>query len=131
MKGLYRAALVFGLVAFATTSLEAAVTDTPADEPVRVVNNYGEMVRVYAEDSEGRLHHLGPVARGELVEFEIPGVIAADEFRIKVYPAEPTWSLQRDDFGVKTNLLNLQADSFITVWVEPELANTVVELARG
>ena len=92
MKSAYRMALALSLSALAATSVEAAPVTSPDDaleNAVRVVNNYGEMIRVYAEDAEGRLHKLGRVARGELVEFELPGDVSGDAFRIKIYPANP------------------------------------------
>ena len=132
MKAGIRTALVMSLTLFGAASVEAAVTtDTDSEETVRVVNNYGEMVRVYAEDADGRLHKLGRVARGTLEEFEVPAEIADEAFRIKIYPSQPVWALSLDDFGVKTNPLNLRGDADVTVWVEPELTNTVVEMSRG
>ena len=41
------------------------------------------------------------------------------------------WALNQDDFGIKTNPLNLSGDVDVTVWVEPELTDTVVEMSRG
>ena len=135
MKGLYRVALMLGLTAFAATSLEAAEIDHPTDEitdGVRIVNNHVGLVRVYVVDAQGRLHRLGRVARGELKEFQIPEGIAQESFRIKVFPnRQPAGSPQQDDYAVKTNLIDLNTDSQVTVWVEPDLRRSVVELARG
>ena len=134
MKGPRRMALMLGLAALAATSLEAAEIDHPNDEianSVRIVNNYGGVVRVYAEDSQGRLYKLGRVARGELKEFEIPAEIAQESFRIRVVPSEPVWSLQQDDYAVKTNPIELESDREITVWLEPDLRQSVVEITRG
>lgn len=134
MKAARSMALILSLAAFGATSLEAAEVTGPNDEinnGVRVVNNYRAMVRVYAEDADGKLHKLGRVSRGDLVEFEIPEEVTRDSFRIKIYPSQPAWSFVQDDFGVKTNPLNLQGDADVTVWVEPELTNTMVEMSRG
>jgi hypothetical protein len=140
MKTLIRMALMTSLAALGATSAEAADVTGPGGElalgtdvtpAVRVVNNYGEMVRVYAEDSEGHMHKLGRVARGELVKFDIPEAIASSPFRIKVYPSQPAWSLQIDDYAVKTNPLNLQGDTDVTVWLEPDLMRSIVEMSRG
>jgi hypothetical protein len=146
MKTLIRMALMASLAAFGATSAEAADVTGPGDEltrsdeltrnndvtpAVRVVNNYGDMVRVYAEDSQGHMHKLGRVARGELVKFDIPEAIAAGPFRIKVYPSQPAWSLQIDDYGVKTNPLDLQGDTDVTVWLEPDLTRSIVEVSQG
>ena len=134
MKAAYRMALVLSLAAMGATSVEAAPITGPDDEApqaVRVVNNYGDMIRVYAEDAEGHLHKLGRVARGELVEFAIPQDLLGGAFRIRIHPGQPAWSLELDNYAVKTNPLNLQADSDVTVWVEPELTKTMVEMSRG
>ena len=134
MKGPYRVALMLGLAALAATSLEATEIDQPTDDitsSVRVVNNYGGLVRVYVEDSQGRLHKLGRLARGELKEFEIPEEILPGSFRIRIVPSEPVWSLHQDDYAVKTNPIDLEWDSEVTVWLEPDLRKSVVEIARG
>ena len=135
MKAAYRMALILSLAALGATSVEAAPITGPNDEAlrgVRVVNNYNDVIRVYAEDAAGHLHKLGRVARGALVEFEIPAEVAATgSFRIRIHPGQPAWSLEQDNYAVKTNPLNLQGDTDVTVWVEPELTHTVVEMSRG
>ena len=135
MKGPYRVALMLGLAVFAATSLRAAEIDHPTDEitnSVHVVNNSLSLVRVYAEDSTGRLHGLGRVARGELREFEIPAEIAQESFRIKVFPWHPldVWLLQ-DESGVKTSPIDLERYSEVIVWLQPDLSQTVVEVRRS
>lgn len=130
MKSMARLALTLALAAAGATSAQAATPEGPGDSDVYVVNNYGAMVRVYAEDSDGRLHRLGRVAQGQLEAFDVPAEIAG-EFQIKIYPAQPVWSLQLDDFGVKTNPIHLGVDGHVTVWVEPDLTKSVVEFARG
>jgi len=134
MKAAFRVALALSLVAVAATSVQAIEPTGPDDQDakgVRVVNNYGDLVRVYAVDAGGHLHKLGRVASGQLVEFEIPEDIAGEAFRIKIFPGQPVWSPRVDDYAVKTNPLNLNGDTDVTVWVEPELTHTVVEMSRG
>lgn len=131
MNRTHRVALLLGLATLGGTSLEAAVTDGPPFSGIHVMNNYRAMVRVYAEDAEGRLHRLGRVRQGELVEFEVPAHLAGQEFRVKIFPSHPAWALQQDDYGVKTNPLDVEQLSHVTIWVEPDLSKSVVELARG
>lgn len=134
MKAAYRMALALSLALFGATSVEAAPLTGPDDamaNGIRVVNNYAETVRVYAVDAEGRLHKLGHVARGELTELEVPADVASDAFRIKIFPGQPVASSDVDDYAVKTNPLNLSDDADVTVWVEPELTDTVVEMSRS
>jgi hypothetical protein len=129
---MYRMALVLGLAAFGATSLQAIESDpTGGADAVRVMNNYRDQVRVYVEDSRGHLHRLGRVARGQLKEFQIPEEVADASFRIKVYPAQPVWAFQQDDFGIKTNPLTLDGESTVTLWVEPDLTKTMVEVATS
>ena len=134
MKAPYRVALILGLAAFAATSLEAAEIDHVTDEStnsVRVVNNYLVHVQVYVEDSTGRRLSLGRVARGELREFEIPEEIAQESFRIRVVPRPSAWSLLQDDYAVKTNPLDLEMYSQVTLWLESDLRQSKVETIRG
>ena len=134
MKGPYRVALILGLAAFAATSLQAAEIDNVTDEitnSVRVVNNYLAHVQDYVEDSEGRLHSLGRVARGELKEFELPEEVTRESFRIRVVPRPSAWSLQQDDYAVKTNPIDLERYSEVTLWLESDLSQSKVETTRG
>ncbi len=133
MKRMNRVALLLGLALVAATSLEAAEIDHPTDEitnSVLVINNYVALVRVYAEDSQGRRHALGRVARGELKEFEISAEIAQGSFRIRVVPSQPVWSLQQDNYAVKTNPIDLERVSEVIVWLEPDLRTSKVESRR-
>lgn len=131
MKTTYRMALLLGLAAFAAGATEAAAYAEPDEPGIHVMNNYGAMVRVYAEDAEGRLHRLGRVAQGELREFDIPAELAGESFSIKIFPSQPVWAPQQDDFGVRTNPIDPTVDRHVTIWVEPDLARSTVELARG
>ena len=51
----------------------------------------------------------------------MPSELAQESFRIRVVPSEPVWSLQQDDYAVKTNPIELESDREITVWLEPDL----------
>lgn len=134
MKGMYRVALMMGLVAVSAVSVEAAELQGPDAEittEIYVVNNHLSDVRVFAEDAEGKLHNLGRVARGDLRHFDVPEELADEEFRIKVFPTTPVWSPIPDDYGVKTNPLNAGQDREVRVWLEADLTQSVVEIDRG
>lgn len=134
MKGLFRVALMAGLVAVSAGSVQATEIrgdDDRYDADVYVVNNHLTDVRVYAEDAEGRLHNLGRVARGQLKNFDVPELIADGEFRIKVFPASPVWTPASGDFGIKTNPLDFGTDQQVRIWLEADLTQSVVEIARG
>jgi hypothetical protein len=131
MNKTFRVALLLGLASLGATSIEAASPEGPPAEGIYVVNNYQATVRVYAEDSEGRLHRLGRVHQGQLEQFEIPAHLVGQAFRVKIYPSQPVWSLQVDDYGVKTNPLNLDGLSLVTIWVEPDLSKSMVQMDRG
>ena len=134
MKGMYRVALMLGLVAASAVNVEAAEYQGSDDEittEIYVMNNHLADVRVFAEDTEGRLHSLGRVARGGMGTFEVPAEMADEEFRIKVYPSTPVWSPIPDDFGVKTNPLTAERDRQVRVWLEADLTNSIVEIDRG
>lgn len=133
MKGMYRVALMLGLVAASAVHVEAAEyqgSDEITTE-IYVMNNHVADVRVYAEDADGRLHNLGRVARGDLRTFDVPQDLADEEFRIKVYPSTPVWSPISGDFGVKTNPLVAERDHQVRVWLESDLSQSIVEIDRG
>lgn len=134
MRGLSRVAILMGLVAMTAAPLDAAQTSSTIDEAeteVFVINNHLVDVRVFAEDADGKLHKLGRVARGDLESFEIPDAVSAQNFRIKVFPTSPVWSPVPDDFGVKTNPIDARRDHHIRVWLEADLARSMVEIERG
>jgi hypothetical protein len=134
MKGMYRVALMMGLVAVTAGSVQAAEvqgTDEKNDTDVYVVNNHLTDVRVYAEDANGRLHNLGRVARGRLRSFDLPESVSNGVFRIKVYPTSPVWSPIEDDDGIKTSPLDSETDSEVRIWLEADLTMSLVEVARG
>ncbi len=133
MRGMKRVALTVVLAAVAAVPASAAPTVGPEanDTEIYVVNNHLVDVRVYIEDAEGRLHSLGRVARGALRNIKVPEECAGSDFRIKVFPSAPVWSPVSDDFGVKTNPLNNQRDRLVTVWLEADLTQSLVEIDRG
>lgn len=133
MKGLYRVALMAGLVALSTNPVQATEVDPEDkyDTAVYVVNNHLTVVRVYAEDADGRLHTLGRVARGQLKNFEVPADVAEGEFRIKVYPAPPAGTPASEDFGIKTHPLDSETDQQVRIWLEADLAQSLVEIERS
>ena len=134
MRGLSRMAFLMGLVAMTAAPLNAAQAGTTADETeteVFVINNHLVDVRVFAEDADGKLHKLGRVARGQLGTFDIPGTVSGESFRIKVFPTSPVWSPVPDDFGVKTNPIDARRDRQVRVWLEADLARSMVEIERG
>ena len=134
MKGMTRVALMAGLVAMSATSVQAVEVRSDDDRyetAVYVVNNHLADVRVYAEDADGRLHNLGRVARGQLKNFDVPEHVAEGDFRIKIFSADPVWSPVSEDYGVKTNPLNTERDAEIRIWLEADLAQSIVEIDRG
>ena len=134
-KGMYRVALMLGLVAFSATTVEAAEFTGSGDDTtheVRVVNNYQNPVRVFAQDAEGRLHQLGRVARGEFKVLELSNEIAEmGEVRLKIYPSEPSRSLAGSENGIKSDDFDLQDGAAITVWLESELSQSMIQVDQG
>jgi len=133
MRGMYRVALMLGLVAASAVNVEAAEYQgfDEITTEIYVMNNHLADVRVYAEDAAGRLHSLGRVARGDMRSFEVPQDLADEEFRIKVFPSAPAWSPVSGDLGVKTNPLVAERDHQVRVWLEADLAQSIIEIDRG
>lgn len=133
MKRMKRVALMMALVAVSAVSVQAA--EVPAPESmgpdVYVINNHRTDVRVFLEDADGNLHSLGRIGRGELKNIQVPEEIAARSFRIKVYPTAPVWEPISDEYGVKTNPLDAGTDRMVTVWLEADLSQSLVEINRG
>ena len=134
MKGMTRVALMTAL-AVATVSPVQATENAPPearyDTEIYVVNNHLSAVRVFVEDAQGRLHNLGRVARGEFRTIEVPEECAVQEYRIKIFPSTPVWSPIPDDYGIKTSLLNNDRDRQVTMWLEADLTQSLVEIDRG
>lgn len=134
MRTMIRVALVMGLMTTSAVSAEATdlrPTDDVATTQVLVMNNHVADVRVYIEDADGKLHHMGRLARGSLANFEVPAELAHGEFRVKVYPAALPGSLFAGDVGVKTNPLRTERDRQVRLWLEADLPSSIVEIERG
>ena len=135
MKGMCRVVLMMGMVAFSAASVEAAELNGPGDDTgheVRVVNNYQSPVRVWVQDANGRMHLIGRVARGEFKVLEVSAEIAdMGAVRLKVYPNEPVWSLIGNTNGIKTKELSLQEGEAVTMWLETDLTQSMIEVQKG
>ena len=135
MMGMYRVALLMGMVAFSAASAEAAQLNGPGDDTdheIRVVNNFWSPVRVYVQDANGRLHLLGRVARGKFKVLEVSNEIAeTSQVRLKVYPNDPVWSLVGNSDGIRTKELDLQDGDAVTVWLETDLTQSMIEVQKG
>lgn len=134
-KGMCRVALTMGMVAFSAASAEAAQLNGPGDDAgheVRVVNNYHSPVRVYVQDANGRMHLIGRVARGKFKVLEVSAEIAEKgNVRLKVYPNEPVWSLVGNTNGIKAKELSLQPGDAVTMWLETDLTQSMIEVQKG
>lgn len=134
MKTMFRVALVMGLMTMSAVSVEAKEVAAPDEEmttQILVMNNYLTDVRVYIEDADGRMHHMGRLARGSLASYDVPEGMSEGEFRVKVYPAAIPGTLFDDDQGVKTNPLHVESDRQVRLWLEADLPSSIVEIARG
>ncbi len=134
MKGMYRVALMLGLVASSAAGVEAAAIDGNPDatHEIRVVNNYVSPVRVYVQDAKGRMHQLGRVGRGRFKVLAVSSEVAAlGSFHLKVYPSEPIGSLIGDDDGIRTKELALEAGESINLWLETDLTQSMVQVEEG
>jgi hypothetical protein len=135
MKGTLHVALAAALLGLGATSAKA---ETPVAGPanntidLRVVNNNASMVRVYVVDASGKLHQLGRVSRSDFKILEIPGaLIAKGDVQIKVFPDEPVWSLQGGADGIRTRSLSLKLGDAVNLFLETNLDQSVVEIAKG
>lgn len=133
MRKMMRVALVTGMMMMSVASVEAREVHSPDDvmaTQVLVMNNYLTDVRVYIEDSKGRLHHMARLTRGSVANFEVPSELAEGEFRVKVFPAAMPGTLLADGKGVKTNPLEAGRDQQVRLWLEADLPASIVEIAR-
>ena len=135
MKGICRVALMMGMVALSAPSAEAAQVKGSWDDAgheVRVVNNYQSPVRVYVQDANGRMHLIGRVARGKFKVLEVSAEIAQKgDVRLKVYPNAPIGSLVGNTNGIKTRELSLQDGDAVTMWLETDLTQSMIEVQHG
>ncbi len=130
MNRIYGATLMLGLVAWSAVSVEAAELRGPGDEvsnEIVVVNDYVGSVRVYVEDSQGSLHHLGRVGRGKVKLFEAPADIwERGDFRVRIHPIEQgTWP---NHVRIKTRALNVEDDETVVMFLTTDLAQSVLEV---
>ena len=89
-------------------------------------------MRVYVQDVNGRMHLIGRVARGQFKVLEVSAEIAdMDDVRLKVYPNEPVWSLVGNTTGIKTKELSLQEGDAVTMWLETDLTQSMIEVQQG
>ncbi len=134
MKGMTRVALMTALAVATVAPVQATENAPPEvryDTEIYVVNNHLSAVRVFVEDGQGRLHNLGRVARGELRTIAVPEEVAVQQYRIKIFPSTPVWSPISDNYGIKTSLLNNDRDRQVTMWLEADLTQSLVEIDRG
>ena len=130
MNRIFGAAAMLGLIAWSTVSVEAAELRGPGDEvsnAIVVVNDYVGTVRVYVEDVDGSLHHLGLVVRGKVRHFDAPADIwEHGDFRVRIHPVE------RDPRSIhvriKTRTLNVEDDETVVMWLTRDLAESRLEV---
>jgi hypothetical protein len=134
-NGTLRIALAAGLLALGATAAGAQVAHGSSDadtREVRVVNDYHAPVRVYVQDAESRLHHLGRVLPSTAQSLEIDAEIAAKgSFRIKVFPVSQPWARLSEDSGIRTRSITLEDGEMVTFWVERDLVNSRISVSRG
>lgn len=134
-KGTLNIAVAAALLGLGAT---AAKAETPVAGPasntieIRVVNNNASTVRVYAVDASGRMYRLGRVASSDFKILQISGDVAAKgDVQIKVFPDEPVWSLRGDADGIRTNGLKLELGDAVNMFLETNLDESQVEIAKG
>ena len=96
---------------------------------MRVINEYHTPVRVYVQDADSRLHHLGRVLPSTAKSLEIDAEIAAKgSFRIKVFPVSQPWTRMSEDCGIRTRSITLEDGEMVRFWVEPDLTNSKISI---
>ena len=133
MRTTFRVAMVLGLMTMSVTAVQAEELERPTDEittQILVMNNYLSDVRIYIEDADGTLHSMGRLPRGRLADFTVPEELTDRPFRVKIYPAPRPGSRIAAEAGVKTNPLHAPRDQQVRVWLEPDLTDSIVEVAR-
>jgi hypothetical protein len=130
IKRIFGAAVMMGLVASSAVSAEAAQLTDSRDKvtsDIVVVNDYTTAVRVYVEDSEGSVHRLGRVRRGQVRQFEAPAdVFERGDFRVRIRPIDPYLGSNR--VNIKTRLLNVRDDEQVIMWLKTDLRETAIEV---
>jgi hypothetical protein len=134
-NGTLRIALAAGILALTATAAEAQMAHGSSDadaREVRVVNDYHEPVRVYVQDADSRLHHLGRVLPSMAMSLEIDAEIAAKgSFRIKVFPVSQPWTRLSEDSGIRSRDITLDEGEILTFWVERDLANSRITVGQS
>ena len=103
---------------------------------VRVTNNYGGHVRVYLVDSDNRRHLLGAVSHSRVETLQIPAglVRGIGTIQLKVYPITAPPGIGVSGFepaGIKTREFSVQSDQLIQIYLEPELAKSVIYIVSS
>ena len=130
MNRIFGAAAMLGLIAWSAISVEAAELRGPEDEvsnAIVVVNDYLGAVRVYLEDSEGSLHHLGLVGRGKVKQFGAPEDIwEHGDFRVRIHPVErDPWSVH---LRIKTRTITVEDYETVVMWLTRDLGESRLEV---
>jgi len=127
-----RIALSVGFLALGASTAVAQMAHGSSDadaREVRVINDYHAPVRVYVQDANSRLHHLGRVLPSTAKSLEIDAEIAAKgSFRIKVFPVSQPWARISEDAGVRTRSITLDDGEMVRFWVEPDLTNSKISI---
>ncbi len=127
--------MITGAFALALATAVAAPAPAAGSNPendeieVYVVNSHTVPVRVFAEDAEGRIHSLGLVQRGAVTSVEVPAKLASTEYRLKFVPTpvDAFSSVSAED-ALKTALLSSDRVRQVTVWIEPTLDLSDIEI---
>ena len=89
---------------------------------------FGTLLAVY-------LFYIGKDPAGTPTPSEVLEVSAEiadmDDVRLKVYPNEPVWSLVGNTTGIKTKELSLQEGDAVTMWLETDLTESMIEVQQG
>jgi len=127
-NGTLRIALAAGFLALGATAAGAQMAHGSSDadaREVRVINEHHTPVRVYVQDAESRLHHLGRVLPSTAKSLEISAEIAAKgSFRIKVFPVAQPWTRMSEDSGIRTRSITLEEGEIVSFWVEADLTSS-------
>ena len=145
-KMISRVALALALLVatVGTTTLHADTFDRVAPQvvasgaeegpTVRVTNNYGHPVKVYAVDFDNRRHLLGSVSPSRVKDLQIPAGLVRENgtIQLKVYPvllAPGLGVTALEPAGLKTRELSVQSDQVIQLYLERDLTNSRVSIS--
>ncbi len=127
-----RVALATAFLAMSAASVQAQ-TPNPVGNTLemRVINHRTSPVRVYAEDTFGRIASLGWVNSLDARTLAVPvSMTKLGAVQIKVFPDKPVWSLREVPDGVRTMPVNLRPGDAVSFWVETELSNSYIQIVR-